>query len=188
MAKARARGDNVGRATALVTPAGDRASVRCAAPIQLAAQPAIDLTSNYIEYKKNDLTNEDTEPLRAFLREHVSSFEELETLLHLARAPERSWTSLDIATSLKLPQEAIEGALGTLSERLIARDGSGAAGPTYRYAACSELKPQVEHLRRAYDEQRLMIMQFLSSNALERVRSSAARHLADAFRLERRRK
>ncbi len=134
------------------------------------------------------LAKRETEDLREFLREYVTSFEELEILLFFLRAPRRGWTLLELAAALNLSEELVEAALGGLSEKFVAREAVASSTPTYRYAPDPGLEPLVELLQRTYDEQRPAIVQIMSSNAMQRVRSSAARQLAEAFRLERSRK
>jgi hypothetical protein len=136
------------------------------------------------------LASEDTEELRAFLRENVSTFEELETLLFFMRAAPGQRTVSEVAAALRMPEEmaqtALDGLLAASSvlERT-SRDGQSVA---FSFAPPAELQEVLGKLERAYDEQRLDIVRIMSSNALERVRSSAARRLADAFRLERSKK
>jgi len=134
------------------------------------------------------LTNDEIEQLREFLREHVSSFEELESLLFFARAPRRAWTLVDVATALNVAHESAEAALHLLLEKFVAREVGAGSRALYRYAPRADLDSLVECLRRAYDEERLTVVQIMTANALRRVRSSAARQLADAFRLERTKK
>jgi hypothetical protein len=135
------------------------------------------------------LTSDELNELRVFLRDHVSSFEELEALFFFMRAPRRAWSCADVAVAINLPEDLVQGAL----ETLVAANGilertSRAGSPAFRYAPPPELTPLLASLQRAYDEQRLRIVQIMSSNAMERVRSSAARRLADAFRLDRSKK
>jgi len=146
------------------------------------------LTSNDLGVKTLGLTSDETEKLRVFLRDYVAGFEELETLLFLVRAPRRPWTAADLATSLNLPKDAIENALGDLSQDLVTREPGADGRSTHRYVPRYDLEPLVELLRRAYDEQRVTVMRLMSANALERVRTAAARRLADAFRVERSKK
>jgi DNA-binding MarR family transcriptional regulator len=133
------------------------------------------------------LTRVGTEALQAFLREHVSSFEELETLLLLARGPHRSWSVQELAAALKLGQDNVQVALdgllaaGNLVEVSTTPSGIGA----YHCAPPPALQPLLERLRVAYDEERVLILQLMTTNALQRVRSAAAHRLADAFRLQR---
>ena len=133
------------------------------------------------------MATDEEDELRVFLRDYVSSFEELETLLFFARAPRRPWKTTDVSLSLNLSEELVGDALTALAGSLIARDSSGVEA-AYRYAPTPALEPVVERLRQAYDEQRLFIVQIMTANAMARVRSAAARRLADAFRLDRSKK
>jgi len=144
------------------------------------------LTSKECHGRYVGLTNDEIEQLREFLREHVSSFEELESLLFFARAPRRAWTLLEVSAALKLADDMTEAALSGLLA-FVTRAGEGSTA-LYSYAPRAGLEPLVECLRRAYDEERLTIVQIMSANALQRVRNAAARQLADAFRLERTKK
>lgn len=134
------------------------------------------------------LTNDDTGQLREFLREHVSSFEELEALLLFARAPRRAWPLLEVAAALNLSEEMTASALHGLSEAFLVCDAGMGSSAVYRYAPRPEHERMLERLQRAYAEERLTIVQIMNANAMQRVRSSAARRLAEAFRLERTKK
>lgn len=109
-------------------------------------------------------------------------------MLFFARAPRHSWKAQDIAVALKLPEEVIKGALDGLPASLIERSSSASTGATYRYAPSEELAPLVERLRHDYDEQRIAVVQIMTANAIERVRTAAGKRLADAFRLDRSKK
>jgi hypothetical protein len=146
------------------------------------------LTSNDLGAKEPGLTNEETGELREFLRQHVSSFEELEALLFFVRGPRRAWALSDVASALKLSEEMTEAALAGISEAFVTRDTGVGSRATFRYAPRADLEPLAERLQRAYAEERLTIVQIMSTNAMQRVRSSAARRLAEAFRLERSKK
>jgi hypothetical protein len=121
------------------------------------------------------------------LREHVSSFEELETLLLLARAPHRPWSVRELVAALKLSEDKLLVALeGLLAPGNLVEVASTTSPTTvYRYAPAPALQPLLEQLRVAYDEERVLILKIMTSNALERVRSAAVHRLADAFRLQR---
>jgi hypothetical protein len=81
-----------------------------------------------------------------------------------------------------MAQSAVDGLLA--SSTLLERTSGAGQQASYRYAAPLELQGLLSRLEQAYQEQRLAIVQIMSSNALERMRSAAARRLADAFRLE----
>jgi hypothetical protein len=132
------------------------------------------------------LAAEPSEQLRAFLRESISSYEELETLLLFAREPERAWTEAEVAGALNARLEAIASALGSLVAAgglLEVREQAGLL--RFQLALGSPSQEQVvTELLRLYAESRLTLLQLMSANALERVRGAALRRLADAFGLE----
>lgn len=133
------------------------------------------------------MSTEPSEPLRTFLREHVSSYEKLEALLLLASHGERAWTDAEVAASLNTGVDSISSALqdlGSVDGLLSVQQRAGLAH--YQYAPqTAQLRQLVEELARLQVEQRLTLVQIMSANALERVRSAAMRRLADAFKLER---
>jgi len=134
------------------------------------------------------LTSEELEELRLFLRENVAGFEHLETLLFFARSERRAFSSHELAAAVKLPEEALRGALADLMRTSPVIPIGGGDSASYRYAPSPEFEQQLEKLRTAYDEQRVLVLQLMSANAIERLRSAAARRLADAFHLDRRKK
>lgn len=126
-----------------------------------------------------------------FLSDHVSGFEELEVLLFFVRAPRRAWKLVDVADALNLPTEVLETALSQLATAgtpIAATTDATTAATTYRYTPDGPAERLLQALARAYEEQRLTVLQIMSANAMERVRSMAARRLADAFRLDRSKK
>jgi DNA-binding transcriptional ArsR family regulator len=135
------------------------------------------------------LIADQSERLRYFLRDHVSGYEELQALLLLAREAGQDWTESEVAESLNVPVELVSSALESLLSTgmvEVVRRGNLTA---FRYAPKTDiLRGAVVELQRAYSEQRLTVMQMMSANALERVRTATLRRFADAFRLERSRK
>jgi hypothetical protein len=128
---------------------------------------------------------EQPERLRRFLRDHVSGYEELETLLLVASQGARDWTDSEVAALLNVPIEPIAAALESLSSAGILESLRRRHLVAYRYAPRTEmLREDVLELQRAYSEERLTVMQIMSGNALERVRTAALQRFADAFRLE----
>lgn len=136
------------------------------------------------------LTSDEFEELRVFLRDHVSSFEELEALLFFMRSPLQPWSCADVAVAIKLPDDLVQNALEALvvANGILERRAPAGQEQVFLYSPPAALGPILSKLQRAYDEQRLRIVQIMSSNAMERVRNSAARRLADAFRLDRSKK
>lgn len=125
--------------------------------------------------------------LQAFLRDYISSYEELEALLLLARSGDRSWSIAELAEALKILDDGAEAAL----ERLVATgrllDVVQQAGSTrFQYGPeDDQVRRLVVELDTAYTEHRLTIVQLMSRYALDRMRGAAARRLADAFSIER---
>lgn len=130
------------------------------------------------------MVSDPSEALQAFLRDSISSYEELEALLLLVRESGRSWTAGEIARALEVEVEGIVSALNQLAavEGLLNVDDQSGQR-RFQFAPKSELLPPiVEELATAYAEQRLAIVRLMSTNALDRVRSAAIRGLASAFR------
>lgn len=132
------------------------------------------------------LVDEPSSQLREFLRDFVSSYEELEVLLLLAREA-RDWSAAQLAEALRAPADAIEAAAKSLVDVGGLVDASAVAGERrFVFAPRSEqLRGLVAELALAYLERRLTIVQMMSANAVERVRGAAIRRFADSFRLER---
>lgn len=130
------------------------------------------------------MTNELDAEVRRVLSEHVTSYEQLEALLLLHGSAARDWTAADVAAALRIDAAVAAATLTALSaQRLLAR-AEGASPPRYRYAPVdSALAGGIDKLAQAYAEMRLEVVKQMSANAIERVRSSAARTFADAFLL-----
>jgi DNA-binding MarR family transcriptional regulator len=121
--------------------------------------------------------------LQRFLLEHVVSYEELDVLLLLVRGGADDWSAKSVAEALGAATGDCRVALESLVARgLLATVGEPA---TFRYSPMTdETARRVELLERTYVEQRALVAMMMSSNALERVRTSAIRTFAEAFRLK----
>lgn len=76
----------------------------------------------------------------------------------------------------------IEEAIEHLRRRGLVDVPPGAERDSYRYAPYKpELGKVVDALARAYDEDRLGVMNLMNVNAIERVRNQALRTFAEAF-------
>ena len=120
---------------------------------------------------------------QAFLREHIEEYEHLELLLLLFRDQERTWSADEAAERLALSPRVVSEALAHLRSRGLV---AGAAGPTpgFRFHAVGQsTSAAVRELATAYEQSRLSIIRQMNANALERLRTSAIRAFADAFRL-----
>jgi predicted transcriptional regulator len=120
--------------------------------------------------------------IRRLLFEQVTSYEQLEALLLLHARPQQQWTVDTVASALHVDAANAAAALDELtSQRLLARQ-EGLPGPDYCYSpAQPETARIVDRLAHAYSQQRLEVVKQMSANAIERVRSSAARTFSDAF-------
>jgi hypothetical protein len=133
------------------------------------------------------LIGESAERLRLFLHESVKSYEEIEALLFLARNEGREFGAEDVTAALNATAGSLHEALEDLANvgRLV-HVARSSAGLRYRYAPIDEsTRRLVVELEAAYAEQRMSVMQMLSTNALDRVRRAAMLRFANAFRLER---
>jgi hypothetical protein len=121
------------------------------------------------------------EDVRALLHQHIDSYEQLETLLLLRRERYEQWTSAGLAARLRVPGDLIETALkGLGASGLVAAAGGVPARFAYR-AASPALDAAVGHLEREYAERPILIIQLMSANAIERLRTAALHTFADAF-------
>ena len=125
--------------------------------------------------------------VQRLLFEHVSSFEQLEALLLLQRSPAALWDARQVAEALRLPTASVIGALAQLAAHHLLQVESQAGETRYRYAPSAELAPPAARLAAVHAERPLEIIQQMSANAIERLRSSAARAFSDAFLFRNRR-
>jgi hypothetical protein len=121
------------------------------------------------------------EELQRLVASHVSSFERLEVLALLARRRADVWEADQIATELRLPARLVRGACdGLLSGGILERDPQG----RYRYApSVPAMAIDCDALCAQYQADPIQIITAISALAFERLRSSAARAFADAFRI-----
>jgi len=119
------------------------------------------------------------------LSEHVTSYEQLETLLLLHAHSERTWTVAQVAEHIRIDDANVALALMELcSHQLLERD-AGRPVIEYHYNPANGLLAKaVDLLATAYRDQRLEIVRLMSANAIERMRSTAARTFSDAFLLK----
>jgi hypothetical protein len=123
------------------------------------------------------------EDVQDLLRTQITSYEELETLLLLRAGRHSSWTAEALADALAVRSEDAEDALARMRDHGLVE----VTANRYSYAA-STLDETIGRLEHAYKECRLEVMKLMNENSVERVRSAAARALADAFVVRKRRK
>ncbi len=122
------------------------------------------------------------EDVRALLHEHIESYEQLETLLLLRRERYEQWTSAGLAARLRVQGELIETALTGRRASGLGAAAGGAAPTRFSYRpASSGIDAAVGRLEREYAERPILIIQLMSANAIERLRTAALHTFADAF-------
>jgi hypothetical protein len=121
------------------------------------------------------------EDVRALLHEHIESYEQLETLLLLRRERYEHWTSERLAARLRVRAELAETALAGLeASGLVEATALAPAQFAYRPSS-SSLDAAVGRLEREYAERPILVIQLMSANAIERLRTAALHTFADAF-------
>jgi hypothetical protein len=125
------------------------------------------------------------ESVLTLLRDHVTSFEQLEVLLLLQAHPHDDWTAAAVSERTRIPTDLVDHALAGFS-------GGGLieqvreAPPAYCFAPReNRLRQAAADLAAAYRDRHALVMSTLSMNAIERIRSGTLRAFSDAFLLRR---
>jgi hypothetical protein len=127
------------------------------------------------------------ENVRAFLREHVASYEQLEVLLFLHTYPEQTWSPAAVAAELHIADDLATSALDELSRRSIVDASGQQRHARYRLGSDDKLRQLVDLVARAYADNHLDMVRLMSANAIERIRATVARAFIDAFLIGRKR-
>lgn len=121
------------------------------------------------------------EELGAFLCDYIDSYEALDVLL-LLRRERTAWTAEALCTRLRTRAPLIDDALATLVRAQLVNAAVQDMPPSYTYADENLARDAiVDALESAYRDEPTQIMQLMSTNAIERLRTSAIRGFADAF-------
>lgn len=113
-----------------------------------------------------------------FIRDHISSVEQLEVLLLLAESPQQEWSAVQIAQKLYRQPESITTHLEALLAAGLLKKCE-AAKATYCYAANSgAVDATVRALDKAYRQRKDTVIRLIFSRP-----SDAIRSFADAFRI-----
>ena len=113
-----------------------------------------------------------------FLYQNIESVEQLEVLLLLWRAPERGWTSDEVATAVYSHPSSVVRRLAMLLGQGLLREREPGC---YRYAPrTAELHDTVSRLDHMYRERRVAVITLIASKPIENVRA-----FSDAFRIRR---
>jgi hypothetical protein len=118
------------------------------------------------------------EDVHRFLHQNIESVEQLEVLLLLWRAPERGWTSDDVATAVYSHPSSVVRRLAMLLGQGLLREREPGC---YQYAPrTADLHDTVTRLDHVYRERRVAVITLIASKPIENVRA-----FSDAFRIRR---
>lgn len=121
------------------------------------------------------------EAIRDFLRDCIDSFESLEVLLLLYRE-RTAWTADELCRRFKIRAPVIDDALASLVRARLVSTTQQNVLTSYKYADEDLVRDAlVASLERTYRDEPIQVMQLMSANAIERLRSGAIRAFADAF-------
>jgi predicted transcriptional regulator len=121
------------------------------------------------------------EEVRTFLRDYIDSYEGLEVLLLLRRV-RTAWTTEALCARLKTSATLIDRTLATLVRARLVNSANQNVPTSYTYAEEDETRDAILcALDRAYREEPIEVIQLMSTNAIERLRTGAIRAFADAF-------
>jgi hypothetical protein len=120
------------------------------------------------------------EDVRAFLSRYIDSYDQLEILLLLRR--ERSdWTAEDLRSRVKVSLSQIEAALAALCSHGLVQAVSPEKSHYIAVSRPDALDETISRLAGIYASRPIEIIRLMSTNAIERVRTSALRAFVDAF-------
>lgn len=115
--------------------------------------------------------------VKAFIAEHVDSVVQLEVLLRFHDAPEKTWTSADIAEAFRIDLAWVATQMSELQARGFLAQQEGAM-PRYQYAPRTpQLHESVEQVAQAYAERRVSIINMIYSKPIDKLRN-----FSEAFR------
>jgi DNA-binding IclR family transcriptional regulator len=122
-----------------------------------------------------------SDDVRAFLRENIESYEELEVLLLLQRESVGPWNARALAARLHLPAPLLHEALGALRSRKLVDRWFDGTEECYRLAADMAANETLASLATLYASHAVEIIKLMSTHSIERIRTAALRSFADAF-------
>jgi DNA-binding IclR family transcriptional regulator len=113
-----------------------------------------------------------------FLYRYIESVEQLEVLLLLLQAPDRTWTADDVARALySHPSSVIRRLSLLMGQGLLREQREG----SFQYAPRSaELHETVTRVAEVYQERRVAVTTLIASKPIENIRA-----FSDAFRIRR---
>jgi hypothetical protein len=122
-----------------------------------------------------------SDDVRAFLREYIESYEQLEVLLLLQREPSHPWTTDSLGTQLHIAPSALGDALIALRSRRLLESSLKGSEEHYRLVADVAGNETLGRIATLYTENAVEIIKLMSADSIERIRTAALRTFADAF-------
>ncbi len=117
--------------------------------------------------------------IRQLLRGPLDSFDKLEMVVALWKAPAHTSSARELAARVQLPVDLIERATADLTVARLVE----VAGGLIRLTPTALQSAAVADLVTLYDEDRILIVRVLSEIAMDKIRGMAARAFADAFQV-----
>ncbi|HVX42185.1 MAG TPA: hypothetical protein VHB25_21670 [Gemmatimonadaceae bacterium] len=122
-----------------------------------------------------------SESLRAFIREHIQSVEQMEVLLLLYSTTPKEWSAVRVARELRIDAMSASRRLADFAERGLISARAGDEALLYWYEGSSPNNDRaIAELDRANRERRTTLIGVIFSTPSDDVRA-----FADAFRLRR---
>lgn len=116
--------------------------------------------------------------LLALVDERVNSFDKLELVIALYRAPEMRASVRDLAAAVNLDRDEVRIAAGELAAaRLVAID----AAAEVRLVMATADEPVIRELVSVYQTDKVALVQRIANSAMNRLRNLAGRAFAEAF-------
>jgi DNA-binding MarR family transcriptional regulator len=128
-----------------------------------------------------DLPESLSAQVRAFLRDYIESYEQLEILFILRAQPGDAWSVEQLAERLQLSREAVEEALQALTRAGGINERAWPEEPVRYLPRNAEQAATIDSLATAYESNPLAIIKLMSANAIDRVRTAAIHTFANAF-------
>lgn len=117
--------------------------------------------------------------LRRLIDTHIDSFEKLELLMLLMRAPDERRTVGELARALELDADEVSSIVAALSAGgLVERAANGTVSLAPR---TPEDRAALDELAQVYDDDKLELVKAIAESAMDRLRNLAGRAFAEAF-------
>lgn len=126
----------------------------------------------------SDIVSDD---VRAFLREYIESYEELELVLLLHRESLGSWSAQSLGAQLHLDSSVLDGALLALLNKQLVKKVVDERSACYQLQSFPALDGILGRLARTYASNAVEIVKLMSAHSIERIRTAALRTFANAF-------